>query len=395
MANFGRLFLRDPWQNLRLVMFESIITAGLLCMSIMSPFFLSIGLSQEEIALSQAIYTVVTIFLFFPTGWLADRFSRKWANVIGDIGHAVILIRYAMADSFAEVVVCEILAGVFLSLSKGVDMSLLRNFANKVDSSGSLFQTQAAKLAFLQHIFTLILMLLGGPIGAISFRLAIAMSSMPYFLGGFAALLIHDDSEKLKPKYKSPLRDMYTIAKNSLQNKRLRLRIAAYTIGREMTHVIIWVFTPMLIFVGIPLPIVSFAWAMNSLACAFGAKIATRLVCKLKDWQRFMIPFTLMIISMGTISLSLNILTIWIYLLMGVSQGWTSATFSPMVQEYAKSDEQTSILSFASTVGKFIYIPTIWLTGVVADLDLRYAPFVTLVIFGTLGSIVLVKLLRE
>ena len=78
-----------PKRNLKLLMLESILTAGLLSMSIMTPFFNSIGLNQRQIALSQAIFTIVVSILNLPAGWIADRFSRKWANVIGDFGVAI------------------------------------------------------------------------------------------------------------------------------------------------------------------------------------------------------------------------------------------------------------------------------------------------------------------
>ena len=64
-------------RSLNLMMFESAITAGLLSMSIMTPFFNSIGLSQEEIAITQGVFTIVVSILNIPAGWVADRFGRK------------------------------------------------------------------------------------------------------------------------------------------------------------------------------------------------------------------------------------------------------------------------------------------------------------------------------
>lgn len=84
----------------------------------------------------------------------------------------------------------------------------------------------------------LILVWLGGPIGALSLRLAIALSGIPYFVGGIASLLIGDDSKKLITD-KSPARDMLRIVTNSFRNHQLRLRIFIYAIGREMTHAVI------------------------------------------------------------------------------------------------------------------------------------------------------------
>ena len=67
--------LQDAKRNLYLVMSESAITAGLMAMSVITPFFNSIGLNQSEISLSQMIFTVVVIILNVPTGYIADRIS--------------------------------------------------------------------------------------------------------------------------------------------------------------------------------------------------------------------------------------------------------------------------------------------------------------------------------
>ena len=102
----------DPMRNLRLVILESAVTAGILAVPIMTPFYLSIGLSQEQIAMSQMAFTAATMILNLPLGWIADRFSRKWANVIGDSIVAISLLLYSTAQSFWFVVLCETLCGV-------------------------------------------------------------------------------------------------------------------------------------------------------------------------------------------------------------------------------------------------------------------------------------------
>lgn len=118
-------------KNLRLVLAEHSLTEGLICMSILSPFYLSIGMSYAEVTLSQAIFTIAVMLLDIPMGYIADRFSRKWANAIGDIGCALLHLYYATARNFTMVVISEIGLGIFYSLSSGVDASLLRHFVKK------------------------------------------------------------------------------------------------------------------------------------------------------------------------------------------------------------------------------------------------------------------------
>lgn len=381
-------------RNLKLVMLESALTAALLSMSIMTPFFYSIGLSQLQISQAQVIFTVVTMFLNLPTGWIADRFSRKWANAIGDFGVALTFVVYALAQNFLMVVVCECFLGFFMALSQGVDQSLLRHFCQKIDPSEDFFRQKTARLNCWHYVVMLVLVWLGGPIGAISLRLTIALSGIPHIIGGIASLLVADDSKKLATD-KSPLRDMFRIVSSSFRNRPLRLRIFAYAIGREMTHAIIWVFTPLLLMAGVPLAIVSVAWALNALTCLLGARLAAKFGLRLKDWQIFALPLVLMSLSMGIIGVHLNIITIWFYLLMGIVQGWTGATLIPLVQHYTCPEEQTSVISLTSIVGRLVYIPTSLLIGLVGDWQLARTPLVVLLCFAPVGLFLTFHLARE
>lgn len=381
-------------RNVKLVMLESALTAGLLSMSIMTPFFYSIGLTQLEVSKTQIIFTMIMMVLNVPMGWVADRFSRKWANVIGDFGVAVTFIGYAFANDFWSVVTCESLLGCFMALSQGVDQGLLKHFCNQIDPGEDFFRRKTAMLHCLHYISTLILVCLGGPIGAISLRLAIGLSGAPYVVAGVASLLVKDDSKKLTVKG-NPLGDMLRIMLDSLKKRPLRTRMITYAVGREMTHSIIWVFTPLLTLVGVPMTVVSLGWALNALACLVGAELAKRFSVKMKDWQVFVVPLLLATLSMGVLSWNLNILTIWIYLLMGVVQGWTGASLLPLVQRYVVPEEQTTVISLTHVFSRLVFIPATFLIGWVGDIDLILTPLANLMIFAVLGTIVLILLGTE
>lgn len=246
-----------PRRNMRLITAESAITAALLSMPIMAPFYLELGLNQEQIALSQMAFTVVVMVLNLPLGWVADRFSRKWANAIGDLTVALAFLLYSTVQNFWQIVFCETLCGIGLALSQGVDSTLLKHFAAKIDSSDNFYQAEYAKMASWRQATTLIILLMGGPIGAISFRLAIAASAIPMIIGAAFAVMIDDDSEKLKATSKNPFKDMALLVSRYIRNEKFRISVAAFAVAREVTHGIIWCFTPLMLSVGIPLTIVS------------------------------------------------------------------------------------------------------------------------------------------
>lgn len=382
-------------KDLRLAMAESVVTAGMLSMAIMTPFFYSIGLSNQQVSLSQSIFTIIVLLLDCPMGWIADRVSRKWLNVIGDIGAAVSLLLYSRVDSFAGVVAAECLLAIFNSMSAGVDISLIRHFANKLDSTDRLFKSKMVRLSILQNVATMILTLLGGPIGAIDFRLAIALSAVTYFAGGVIGAFIKDDSEKLAPVHKNPLKDLGRVIVESSKNPKLRLRIVVQAIGREITHPMIWFATPIMMAAGIPIGYVAIGWALDGGAAVLGAWLAKKFVPKWADWQKLAMPIILATISLGAIAVRIAPVTIVFYLLLGVTKGWTSATLKPMVQSHAKPSEQTSVSSLASTVGRIIYAVAGIVVGTAADIDLRLAAVANIIIFLPIGCILVLKLKEE
>ena len=392
--------IKDAKRNLRLVMAESTVTAGLLAMSIMTPFFNSIGLNSEQIALTQVIFTIAVMVLDIPTGYIADRLSRKWANVIGDFVGGVMLLFYANVCSFTGAVICETILGVASALSGGVDQSLLKHFSGKLaaatgEKEHRILKTKTAKLQVAKFACTIILLALGGPIGAIDLRLAIALSSVTEFTGAIISLFIKDDSEKLIPVHKDPIKDMAHVTKAALKNKPLRWRILAYAVGREMTHGIIWIATPLFMQAGVPLAIVSLAWAINAAMAMLGAELARRFSHKMSDSQILIVPAVLMSVSMLVMGININIVTVWLYGLMGIVQGWVAGTHSPMVQKHAKSSEQTSVLSLARVVSDLLYIPSVWLIGLVADIRLEYSLLTALAIFLPLSIIAIIKVKKS
>ena len=387
-------------RSLRLTMAESAVTAGLLAMSVFTPFFNSIGLNNQQISEVQIYFTIVLILLNVPMGYIADRLSRKWANIIGDFAHAVILLAYSQVAGFAGAVICECICGVASALSDGVDQSLIKHFVGKIsqstgESETKLLKSKTAKLEIYKQICNLVLLTLGGPIGAISLRLAIALSAVNYFVGGVISIFIKDDSEKLRPEHKNPLKDIARVTKSTMRNKPLRLRIFTYAVGREMTHGIIWIATPIFLKAGVPMELVSFAWAFNALMCIVGAKLAAIYGKKLSDAQVMVVPVVLMSISMLVMGFNLNIFTVWLYSAMGITQGWTAATLTPMVQKQAKPAEQTSVLSITKTLAQLLYIPVVWIVGYVADIKLEYGLFVTVVIFLPLSLNIIKKLKQD
>lgn len=379
-------------KQIRLVAGETVMTASVMSIPIMTPFYLSLGLSQSEIAKTQMVFTIAVMLLNIPLGWVADRFGRKLANIIGDTLCAITLLCYSQADNFWQIVGCEIMFGVGAAFSQGVDSTLLKHFCDKEDPSGRFFRKRFARVQMFCQVESLTMILLGGPIGAISFRLAIALSSVGYIAGAVMSAFVKDDSPRLTSDHTGAFRQMGRIVAKNLRNPLTKWRILAYTFARECTHGIIWVFTPLMMAVGVTIESVSIGWAINYLAATVGALIAGRMTKKLRDWQMFAIPITAVCLSSSIMYYSLNIATIYLYAVFGMAQGWVSASAMPIIKECVAPKEQATIESFARCLSQLLYIGSIWIINRAADFDVRYALLATVLVFLPLSIPAIIKL---
>lgn len=374
--------------SLRFLQIEMVITGTMLAMPIMVPFYHSIGMDQGQIGLSQAIFTAALLLINLPTGWLADRFSRKLSNVAGDFVATLGVLYYSQATNFTDVIVAEVLLGVSLAFSQGADGALLRTYTQLLDPSGRMFQQQYARLAIWLPLAQIVALLIGGVVDAVNPRLAIALAAVPYAVGCVLSLFLREEGVRLVAKHRNPLRDMVRVVQESVgPDPYLRWLILAYSIGREITHVMIWALTPLLLIAGVPAPVVAVGWVLNSLSVAAGAHIANRWGLTMRAWQKLALPVTLVLFELLVMSCYLSLTTIWLYACLGLGQGWTAAVLLPLIQEQTDDCNQATIISIAKSASQLLYIPLVWIIGLAGSADIRLTMLATIVIFSPLALI--------
>ena len=112
--------------NIRLLYAFSFLKMTLFPMAVITLFWKDqIGLSLSEILLLQGYFSLATLLLEYPSGYVADRlgyrFSLSLAAAIGIAGWGL----YTVAASFASVLAAELLLGVSFAFISGSDSALL------------------------------------------------------------------------------------------------------------------------------------------------------------------------------------------------------------------------------------------------------------------------------
>ena len=380
-------------KNLIKIILETILTsigAGFSVATI-TIFWNSIGMDQKAIGFVQMAFTIVICCLDIPMGYLADRCNRKLLNIIGDIGAAVAFVFYAFAQNIYMALTAECLLGLFMAMTNGVDQSFIKFNCDKIDSTGKLFKKLNVKIYTARYISLLIVTALGGIIAKYNIRLSIGISFLPYFLGGLIALGIKDYNQKMVVKHNNPLKDMIYAIKEIIKEKESRIYLISYILGKEITHSQIWVFTPLLIMVGVPIEIVSIGWILNYAMQIIGSKFSEKMI-NMKTSKKFAIPIIIEIVWMIILVINTNVVTVWLFALNGFVHGLIEGNLVTSLQENTKNEIQTSVMSVASTGARLLYIPLVYVINYLGNIKLEFALLGVCIIFIPLCLITFIKL---
>jgi len=381
--------------KLKLIFAESVLCYGALgfVMPVINLFWNSVGMNQTMIGLSQMICTIVMFAFDIPMGYIADRYSRRLLNIAGDFGNAFAFLLYALSRNFWGVIVGEILAGVFMAMTNGVDRAFIKVYADDIDPSGGLFTSLQAKLSACQFASLSVFIAAGMALSRFSVRWCIAAVAFPFLIGGVLALFIDDIGERIEAEHRNAALDMWRSFRAVLKDRRVGVLLVAFALQNNMTHPIIWVFTPLLILSGVPVWLVGLGWFFNYLAPVAGSWIAGKLMGTRLRF-RFMTSFILVTCAVLPIILFPGTWTVWLFALTGVAIGFPGVLLLPDIQRSTEARYQTMVVSMGATLQRLIYIPAVFLVNLFANDAPQNALTASLVLFLPFALLLLIPLGR-
>ena len=350
----NKISKKESRLSLRLLMLESTLTSSIILMPVMYLVFSDIGLNQAKIGLLQFCFALAMLVLQVPTGYLADKFSRKASNAGGDIFLVIGMVIYFFAKSFWWALAAEIVFAIGLSLTAGADSALAKGHA---ENAGVDYKKYNSRLGQLSFIAGGVGAVLGGVIGANNIRWPFLVQALVFLIAACFALFIKNIGKKRKSNI-HPIKDAGNIIKFCLHgHPKLAWRIFLGASLLTSTWVIVWLLTPSFFIAGMPLSWQGIMFGLISVAAVLGGQFFIKNP-KLKMTTPFLIAF----IAYFTLSLSISIFTILIFLLTSFARGINTSSVKPYIQEEVPEDIQATALSvfdmvfrvFTSTFGLLV-----------------------------------------
>lgn len=307
-----------------------------------------IGLTLTQILLLQSIFSVITVVLDYPAGYVSDRLGYRVAlsiaSLIGMAGWGM----YTVAHSFYDVLLAESLLGISLSFISGSDSALLYETLRAEGKEAFYARCEGRMNGFAQT---------GEALGAVFAGVIYAAAPLSPFIlqvavWGAALLvtrsMVETPREVSKHSRSHLVEALHTARYAFLENRRLRYTLLFSTLLGIASFFPVWLIQPYMRQTGVPLAWFGPVWAGANLTVALCAMASHRMHRYLGDRNMTLI-FCLLIVA-GYFGLGL-IGGLWgflFYYLLTAMRGLRGPIIRNLVQVESPSANRAAILSLQS-----------------------------------------------
>ncbi len=358
-------------------------------------FWQANGLSFFQIMLLQAIFSVAVLLLEIPTGFFADVYGRKKTMILSGVFLGAGAFAYSIGTSFYHFLIAEIVWAVGSSLMSGTDSAFV------YDTLSSLKRENEYK-KIIGNVFSLALLataigsIIGGIVGAFSFRLAIA-AFIPSALIFILIMCSAKEPLRKKPIYeKGHAHALLKIVRFALvKNLEVRWLIIYSALIGIVGHLAFFTFQPYLVQVGLGIEHIGLAFALLFIVAAFASKFAHAIESLVgKKYSLILLPF------MSAAALLLMAKFISPFSIIFVALLYFVFGFAPVVvEDYINrivwSDKRATVLSLNNMGEGVLFIVFAPLFGKAVDIYGITTIFSLLGLFALLSGIVLMFFLKR
>jgi len=355
--------------NIRRLYIFSFLKMTLFPMAIITLYWKEqVGLNLTEIMLLQAFFSGATLLCEYPSGYVGDRygyrFSLSFASMLGVSGWVI----YTLADTFAGLLVAEILLGVSFAFISGSDNALLFESLKMAGRADQYHRFDGRMNAWAQS---------GEACGA--FFAGLLYSSwplLPFLLQvgvWLAALLIcrtlEEPSSPAETDFAaSHMQQLRETAVAALGRPGpLRRTILYATVLGLTSFYPVWLIQPWMRDNGVPLAWFGPIWAGANLCVALFSALSHRAGTVFGTRQLCWVFLAAVIVAYSGLGLGSGALIFLYYYLLTAVRGLQGPLVRTALQNAGARSNRASLLSLKSFCFRLVFVATAPLLGILAD----------------------------
>ena len=324
-----------------------------LVMPIIVLFYEDNGLGMQEIFLLKSVYSIVSVALDIPTGYLADAWGRKRCLTAGCVIVFGGFITYSCSEVFWAFLLAEILLGIGQSLISGADSALLYDSMLHYGREDEYLKYEG-KVTMVGNFSEAIAGIFGGLLATISLRLPFYCQAGVAFIGIPAALALREFNAGGRIAH--PLQRIAAILRYSLvENCSLRYDILFSGIIGAATLTMAWFVQPVLMQLETPTEWYGIIWTVLNLTVGVAALYSDR-VEQLFGMTKMNI-LILIVIAGGYVALAYNLTYagLGILFLFYIFRGFATPILKGYINQMTFSEMRATVLSIRNFVIRLMF----------------------------------------
>jgi MFS family permease len=325
-----------------------------------------VGLSLTEIMVLQAVFSLASLCLEFPSGYISDRlgyrFSLNLASLLGIIGWSL----YTVADTFSGVLIAEIVLGVAFAFISGSDSALLFESLRQDGREEEYSRLEGRMTGWAQT---------GEAVGALGAGLLYAAAPILPFavqiLVWILALTITmslKDAPPAEAIERSHLAEMLSICKVAIRdNRRIRSTIMLSTLLGLASFYPVWLIQPYMQQNQMPIGWFGPIWAGANLTVAIFSVLSHRVTSLLGDRGQLKLFFLLSLSGLFGLGWTAGLFSFLFYYLLTAMRGLQGPFSRHFLQREGSRSNRASLLSLKALAFRLAFVVTGPFIGLAAD----------------------------
>lgn len=354
---------------------------------------LSVGLTLGEVGILEAVSSVVYLLFNIPTGWMADRVNRRICNSIGDACYGISLIMLGNATSFTDVIVARTIMAFGNSCSQGADEGL---FKAHCDQMGKEYTAAKKKISVVLSWTGFGYYTLGGVLTALyGMKTTILLASIPYFAGAIVSCFIKElgshkevviDRPSFKSKTKTEIQELAKVLWFALRkDPKLSWLLIATSVATVMGGPIMGLAGPIVIAAGGSEELAGASHMAISAASICGGELSKRVFDTWDPKRLFLVMSSISLTVMVVTSVHFTLWTAALHIVaVQVIRVLLVTSLSPLIQQAAPDEIQSTVASLGSTISQSLYIIVVVAINFAADHGVRWGIAANFLLFAPL-----------
>ncbi len=369
--------------NIRLLSIGALLMEMLFLIPIFVPFLSTFGFSMSQIILLESTFAAMMVILEIPTGFLADRFGRKFSIILSacfNLGGVTLL---ATAGAYWQFMLGEIIGAIGLSFWSGAADALL--YDSLTAEQITRYKKYQGNMFLAGRLGGIASAIIGGYVATFSLHWPFYLSLAPLSLWLILTFFLKEPA-RLRLHHKSFEHFKRIVQESIVNNHRLRWFIIYSAIPTGSFLISFWFYQRYLDDIALPTIWFGLILAAMNLASGLGSKYAHDIE-KLVTLRGVMFGIPLLTAG-GWLIMSFihSPLAAAIMLLTSFLWGLGLPSMQHYVQQLIGSDRRATILSAMSMLRRicfFMVAPGVAL--VVDNTNINFG-FLTLALFVLIGS---------